>query len=68
MFGIDEIYDELLLEAKSPEEIRKILMYQFVDGKGVPVDVFNNIFNSDPTRKKTYTKKIPYKIKYLHYK
>lgn len=56
MFGIDEIYDELLLEAKSPEEIRKILMYQFVDGKGVPVDVFNNIFNSDPTRKKTYTK------------
>ena len=56
MFGIDEIYEELLLEAKSPEEIRKILMYQFVDGKGVPVDVFNNIFNSDPTRKKTYTK------------
>ena len=28
MFGFDEIYNDLLLEAKSPEEIKKILEYQ----------------------------------------
>jgi hypothetical protein len=56
MFGIDEIYEALLLEAKSPEEIKKILQYQFVDGKGVPQDVFDKVFELDPTKKKSYTK------------
>lgn len=56
MFGIDELYEELLLEAKSPEEIEKIMRYQFVDGKGVPEEVFKQIFESDPTRKKNFAK------------
>jgi hypothetical protein len=56
MFGIDEIYESLLLEAKSPEEIKKILQYQFVDGKGVPQDILDAVFNLDNTKKKTYTK------------
>lgn len=56
MFGIDEIYESLLLEAKSPEEIKKILTYQFVDGKGVPQEVFEKVFELDPTKKKSYTK------------
>lgn len=56
MFGINEIYDELLNEARSPEEIRKILHYQFVDGRGVPESIFEKILSEDPTKKKTYTK------------
>lgn len=56
MFGIDEIYNDLLLEAKTPEEIKKILHYQFVDGKGVPEDVFESVLDSDPTKKKNYTR------------
>ena len=56
MFGLDEIYIELLNEAKSPEEIRKILHYQFVDGKGVPEDIFESVLSVDPTKKKNYTR------------
>lgn len=56
MFGIDEIYEEILMEAKSPEEIKKILQYQFVEGKGVPQDVFELILEDDPTKKKSFTK------------
>ena len=56
MFGLDEIYIELLNEAKSPEEIRKILYYQFVDSKGVPEDIFNAVLSVDPTKKKNYTR------------
>ena len=56
LFGLDEMYNELLLEAKSPEEIKKILEYQFVQGKGVPQMVLDKIFEIDPTKKKTYTK------------
>ena len=56
LFGLDEMYNELLLEAKSPEEIKKILQYQFVQGKGVPEEVLDKIFESDPTKKKSYTK------------
>lgn len=56
MFGLDEIYIELLNEAKSPEEIRKILHYQFVDSKGVPEDIFNAVLSVDPTKKKNYTR------------
>lgn len=56
MFGIDEIYDKLLLEAKTPEEIKKIMYYQYVDGKGVPEHIFEEIFESDPTRKKNFAK------------
>ena len=56
LFGLDEMYNELLLEAKSPEEIKKILEYQFVQGKGVPQVILDKIFEIDPTKKKTYTK------------
>ena len=56
MFGFDEIYNDLLLEAKSPEEIKKILEYQFVQGKGVPQEILDRVFAIDPTKKKTYTK------------
>lgn len=56
MFGIDEIYIELLNEAKSPEEIKKILRYQFVDGKGVPENIFEAVLSVDPTKKKNYTR------------
>lgn len=56
MFGFDEIYTELLNEARSPEEIKKILHYQFVEGKGVPEDIFEAILNVDPTKKKNYTR------------
>lgn len=56
MFGFDEIYNDLLLEAKTPEEIKKILEYQFVQGKGVPQEILDRIFAIDPTKKKTYTK------------
>lgn len=56
LFGLDEMYNELLLEAKSPEEIKKILEYQFVQGKGVPQEILDKIFEIDPTKKKSYTK------------
>lgn len=56
MFGIEEYYEGLLLEAKTTEEIKKILEYQFVQGKGVPSDVFEYITSIDPTRKLTYSR------------
>lgn len=56
MFGLEEYYDGLLLEAKSPEEIKKILEYQFVQGKGVPQEVLDQLMNIDPTRKFSYTR------------
>ena len=56
MFGIDEFYDGLLLEAKSPEEIKRIYGYQFVEGKGVPQEILDQVFELDPTKKKTFTK------------
>lgn len=56
MFGIDEFYDGLLLEAKSPEEIKRIYEYQFVEGKGVPQEILDQVFELDPTKKKTFTK------------
>lgn len=56
MLGLNEYYDSLLLEAKSPEEIKKILEYQFVGGKGIPEAIFSSVFNADPTKKKAYTR------------
>ena len=56
MFGLEEYYNGLLIEAKSPEEIKKILEYQFVQGKGVPQNVLDYVFSIDPTNKKTYTR------------
>jgi len=56
MFGVDDYYDDLLLEAKTPEEIKKILDYQFVKSKGVPQQVLDAVFAMDPTKKKTYTR------------
>ena len=56
MFGIDEYYIDLLNEAKSPEEIKRVLEYQFVKGKGVPAEVLDAVFKLDPTKKKSYTR------------
>lgn len=56
IYGLDEYYDGLLLEAKSDEEIKKILEYQFVQGKGVPQEALDAIFAIDPTKKKSFTK------------
>lgn len=56
MFGFEEYYIGLIEEAKSPEEIKKILNYQFVQGKGVPERVLDAVFDIDPTKKKSYTR------------
>jgi len=56
MFGIEEYYISLLNEAKSPEEIKRVLEYQFVKGKGVPAEVLDAVFKLDPTKKKSYTR------------
>lgn len=56
MLGLDEFYDNLILEAKSTEEIQKILHYQFVQGKNVPESIFYYILGADPTKKKSYTR------------
>ena len=49
----ENIYYDLLVEEKSPEEILNILKYKF---KNVPEQVIKNIFDVDPTKKKSYTK------------
>lgn len=56
MFGFEEYYNGLIEEAKSPEEIRKILHYQFEEGRGVPGLVIDRLIELDPTKKKSYTK------------
>lgn len=56
MLGLEEFFDGLINEAKSPEEIRRTLEYQFVKGKGVPPDLLNDAMAEDPTSKKTYTR------------
>ena len=56
LLGLDNYYETLLNEAKSPEEIKKILDYQYVQNKNVPQDVLDSIFEIDPTKKKTYTR------------
>lgn len=48
----ENIILDLLLEAKSPEEILSILKYKF---KNVPENVIDAVFNVDPTKKKSYT-------------
>lgn len=48
----ENIYYDLLVEGKSPEEILSILKYKF---KNVPESVIEHIFNIDPTKKKSYT-------------
>lgn len=48
----ENIYYDLLLEGKSPEEILAILKYKFKD---VPENVIESVFKLDPTKKKSYT-------------
>ena len=48
----ENIYYDLLIEGKTPEEILSILKYKF---KNVPESVIDNIFNIDPTKKKSFT-------------
>lgn len=48
----EDICFDLLLEGKSPEEILSMLKYKF---KNVPENIIEQIFNLDPTKKKSYT-------------
>lgn len=48
----ENIYYDLLIEGKSPEEILQILKYKF---KNVPEVVIDSLFKIDPTKKKSYT-------------
>lgn len=52
---IDKEYNKLILEAKSPEEIKQIAYQKFVIRNGVPEEIFEKVFSIDPTKKKTYT-------------
>ena len=56
MFGIDEIFEKLLNEARSIEDIQKLLINRYVRNGDVPQEVFMNIFNADPTKKKAYAR------------
>lgn len=56
MFGIDEIFDKLINEAKSVEDIKKLLINKYVANGKVPNDVFNEIFDADPTKNKSYVR------------
>lgn len=55
MYGLEEYYNDLLNEAKSPEEIKRILIHKFVTGRGVPEEVLDDVLAIDPTKKKSYT-------------
>ena len=55
MYGLEEYYNDLLNEAKSPEEIKRILVNKFVTGRGVPEEVLDDVLAIDPTKKKSYT-------------
>lgn len=55
MYGLEEYYNDLLMEAKSPEEIKRILVNKFVLGRGVPEEILDAVIAVDPTKKKTYT-------------
>lgn len=55
ILGLEEYYDRLIAEAKSPEEIKRTMEYKFVQGKGVPQEVLNYLLEIDPTKKKNFT-------------
>ena len=55
MYIDESYYNKLLLEAKSPEEIKRILTVRFVQNGGVPEDVLDSVLSIDPTKKKSYT-------------
>lgn len=50
----ESIYDVLLNEAKTPEEILKVTKYKYKDV--VPEDFIDNVFAIDPTKKKSFTR------------
>ena len=56
MFGVDEIFEKLLNEARSIEDIQKLLINRYVRNGNVPQDIFIDIFNADPTKKKAYAR------------
>ena len=51
LLGYKEYLHELLLEAKSPEEVVKILSYKHQD---IPESVVKKLVETDPTKKKSY--------------
>lgn len=56
IYGLEEYYNGLIAEARTPEEIKRVLEYQFVSGKGIPQDVLDVVFDMDPTKKKSFTR------------
>lgn len=50
---LHEIYLTLLLEGKTPEEIRDIIIFKYKDK--VPLDIIDATINIDPTVKKSYS-------------
>ena len=66
ILGFNEYIDELLLEAKSPEEVVRILSYKYPE---LPESLIKNLVATDPTKKKSYSswvlsvEKNPRKIK-----
>lgn len=51
ILGYKEFIDELLLEARSPEEVARMLAYKYPD---VPESLIRELVDTDPTKKKTY--------------
>lgn len=51
ILGYKEYFDELLLEAKSPEEVVRILSYKHQD---IPESLIKELVDTDPTKKKSY--------------
>lgn len=52
LIEIKDLFDELLLEAKSPEEIKRIIMYK---NPNIPEGFIDAVMDIDPTKKKSYT-------------
>lgn len=50
----EKIFRKLILEAKSPEELMKLIKYRYA--KDVPETFIDNVFAIDPTKKKSFTR------------
>ena len=51
ILGFNEYFNELLLEAKSPEEVVRILSYKYPE---MPESLVKELVDIDPTKKKSY--------------
>ena len=51
ILGFNEYMNELLLEARSPEEVVRILSYKY---QNIPESLIKDLVDADPTKKKSY--------------